>query len=116
VKNIARELPDADFDRAERDDGALDAVLREPAELALVAELARRRPVIEQVLADGTGYARAFAEAAAFGPSVDRFFTDVFVMVEDAGLRRARLRLMKQLERLILTLADISEIVPQTES
>ena len=51
-----------------------------------------------------------------FGPAVDRFFTDVFVMVEDPALRQARLRLMKSLARLILRLADISEIVPQTES
>jgi glycyl-tRNA synthetase beta subunit len=71
---------------------------------------------VEQALAGGTDYSRAFAEAAGFGPSVDRFFTEVFVMVEDAALRRARLRLMKQLALLILTLADISEIVPQTES
>jgi len=37
-------------------------------------------------------------------------------MTDDQTLRRARLRLVKQLARLILTLADISEIVPQTES
>jgi glycyl-tRNA synthetase beta chain len=116
VKNIARELPDDEFTRAERDDERLDGQLREPAELALVAELTRRRPVIEQVLASGTNYSRAFAEAAGFGPFVDRFFTDVFVMVEEPALRRARLRLMKQLAQLILMLADISEIVPQTES
>jgi glycyl-tRNA synthetase beta subunit len=37
----------------------------------------------------------------------------VFVMVEDPALRQARLRLMTSLARLILRLADISEIVPQ---
>jgi glycyl-tRNA synthetase beta chain len=116
VKNIARELSDEEFERAEREDGALGARLHEPAEVALVAELERRRPVIEHVLADGSDYSRAFAEAAGFGPFVDRFFTDVFVMAEEPALRRARLRLVKQLARLILTLADISEIVPQTES
>jgi glycyl-tRNA synthetase beta chain len=47
---------------------------------------------------------------------VDRFFNDVFVMVEDPALRQARLRLMKSLARLVLRLADVSEIVPQTES
>jgi len=31
-------------------------------------------------------------------------------------LKRARLRLMKRLERLILQIADVSEIVPHTES
>ena len=116
VKNIARELDDAGFERAEREDPPLDAILQEAAERALLEELTRRRPAIEEVLASGAGYRRAFAEAAAFGPAVDRFFTDVFVMVDDPALRRGRLRLVKHLARLILTLADISEIVPQTES
>lgn len=116
VKNIAKELGDAEFEAAERTGPALSAVLSEPAELALLTELDRRRPMIEGVLAAGDNYRRAFAAAAAFGPAVDRFFTDVFVMVDDQALRRARLRLMKHLARLILTLADISEIVPQTES
>ena len=92
------------------------ALLHEPAELALVAELARRQPVIERVLESGDHYRQAFAEAAGFGPFVDRFFSDVFVMVEDPALRQARLHLMASLARLILRLADISEIVPQSES
>jgi glycyl-tRNA synthetase beta chain len=92
------------------------AVLTEPAEQALVAELQRRQPIIERVLESGDQYRQAFAEAAGFGPFVDRFFTDVFVMVEDPALRQARLHLMQSLARLILRLADISEIVPQSES
>ena len=48
-------------------------------------------------------------------PAVDRFFTDVFVMADDPRLRTARLTLMADLRDLILELADISEIVPQTE-
>jgi glycyl-tRNA synthetase beta chain len=90
--------------------------LTEPAELALVAELRRRQPVIERVLESGDHYRQAFAEAAGFGPFVDRFFSDVFVMVEEPALRQARLHLMRSLARLILRLADISEIVPQSES
>ena len=116
VKNIAKELSDEAYATAETEGPALEQVLTEPAELALLEELRARRPIIESVLASGDGYRRAFAEAAGFGPAVDRFFTDVFVMADDQTLRRARLRLVKQLARLILTLADISEIVPQTES
>jgi glycyl-tRNA synthetase beta chain len=115
VKNIAKELSEADFLAAER--GApLRSSLNEPAELALLGELDRRRPVIERVLESGENYRQAFAEAAGFGPHVDRFFTDVFVMVEDTALRQARLWLMTSLARLVLRLADVSEIVPQTES
>jgi glycyl-tRNA synthetase beta chain len=97
-------------------DAGVYAALTEPAELALVEELRRRRPVIERVLESGDHYRQAFAEAAGFGPFVDRFFTDVFVMVDDPALRQARLHLMASLASLILRLADISEIVPQSES
>jgi glycyl-tRNA synthetase beta chain len=116
VKNIARELPDAEYLAAEQQGPPLADLLTEPAERALLTEYERRRPVIERVLDAGDSYRQAFAEAAAFGPHVDRFFTDVFVMVDDPGLRRARLRLMSSMARLILRLADISEIVPQAES
>ncbi len=116
VKNIAKELTEAQIDDAERQGAALAALLTEPAEQALLTELERRRPVIERVLESGENYRQAFAEAAAFGPFVDRFFSDVFVMVDDPALRQARLHVMTSLARLILRLADISEIVPQTES
>ena len=60
-------------------------------------------------------YRRAFTEIAGLRPVVDTFFTDVFVMADDARVRAARLTLMADLRDLILELADISEIVPQTE-
>ena len=46
---------------------------------------------------------------------MDRFFTDVFVMVDDAALRDQRLTLVWRLHDLMQELADISEIVPQSE-
>jgi glycyl-tRNA synthetase beta chain len=104
VRNIAREAP-------ETGDGDLRAALREPAEIALLDEIDRRRPVIERAVQSGGDYQAAYAEAAAFEPAVARFFNDVFVMSDDPALRRARLGLLKQLERLILQLGDISEIV-----
>ena len=117
VKNIAKELPDAEFAAAERDDrGGLSATLTDPAEQALLTDVDRRRPIIDHAVEHGAGYREAFAQASAFGPAVDRFFTDVFVMVDDPQTRQARLRLMKRLERLISQLADISEIVPEEES
>jgi glycyl-tRNA synthetase beta chain len=115
VKNIARELPDADYAAAETHDPPLAELLKEPAELALLEELERRGPVIDSVLESGENLRRAFVEAAQFGPAVDRFFTEIFVMVDDRALREARLRLMKRLEQHILRIADISEIVSETE-
>jgi glycyl-tRNA synthetase beta chain len=115
VKNIARELPAADYAAAERQDPPLAQLLKEPAEIALLQELERRGPAIDSVLESGENLRRAFVEAAQFGPAVDRFFTEIFVMVDDAPLRQARLRLMKRLEQQILRIADISEIVSETE-
>jgi glycyl-tRNA synthetase beta chain len=112
VKNIARELDNATSTVAEPPLGQL---LKEPAEVALLQELERRGPVIDSVLESGENLRRAFVEAAQFGPAVDRFFTEIFVMVDDAPLRQARLRLMKRLEQQILRIADISEIVSETE-
>ncbi len=115
VRNIARELSDADYDVAQRTGPELGNVLKEEAERVLLREIDARQPVIESVIASGQDFRRGFAEAAKFGPPVDRFFTDVFVMVDDSSLRVARLRLMKRLEQLILRLADISEIVAETD-
>ena len=106
VKNIARELKArAPLERA---------ALIEDAEQALVSEVDARRPRIAQAV-QAADYRRAFTEIAGLRPVVDRFFTDVFVMADDPRLRAARLTLMAELRDLILTLADISEIVPQTE-
>lgn len=115
VKNIARELPIAEFHRLEVAGPELRGSLKEPAELALLDEHDRRKDIIQAVLRAGDNFRAGFAEAARFGPAVDRFFTEVFVMVDDPALRAARLRLMRRLEQLILKLGDISEIVTEPE-
>ena len=107
VKNIARQLPE---------NGSSDELfelLTEPAERALLDELATRRSVIENAVHTGTAFREAFAEAAEIGPAVDRFFNEVFVMADDSQLRNARLGLMQRVERVILQLADVSELVPE---
>ncbi len=106
VKNIAKELAD---------DGPLDReALGEPAERALLEELDLRRPRIERAVAR-SDYRAAFVDIAGLRAAVDRFFTEVFVMAEDVRIRNVRLKLMAELRDLILHLADISEIIPQTE-
>jgi glycyl-tRNA synthetase beta chain len=115
VKNIAKNLDEVLYHAAETLGQPMSA-LTEPAELALHAEITRRRPIIEGAVAMGDGYRKAFAEAAGFGPSVAKFFDDVMVMADEPALREARLRLMRQLESLILQLADVSEMVPQSDT
>jgi len=106
VKNIAKELPPGVAgDRT---------ALTEPAERALVDELNARRPRIEGA-AKRSDYRAAFMDIAGLRAAVDRFFTEVFVMADDVRIRNARLTLMADLRDLILHLADISEIIPQTE-
>jgi glycyl-tRNA synthetase beta chain len=107
VRNIAKNFSG---DAASSGDG----LLNEPAERALVQEIEQRKPIIDASVASGQGYREAFAEASRFGPTVAKFFDDVLVMAEDTRLREARLALMKRLEGLILQLADISEIVPES--
>lgn len=113
VRNIAKNLDAAQTEAAGPTSGSLDAILVEPAEVALLKELEARRPIIERAVETGQGFRQAFAEAAKFGPTVAKFFDEVLVMADDAPLRDARLRLMKRLEILILSLADVSEIVPE---
>jgi glycyl-tRNA synthetase beta chain len=106
VKNIAREL---------KGEAALDReALTEAAERALLGELDARRPRVTEAAAT-SDYRRAFGEIAGLRAAVDRFFTEVFVMADDPRVRTARLALMADLRNLVLNLADISEIVPQTE-
>jgi glycyl-tRNA synthetase beta chain len=105
VKNIAREL---------QGEPAVDrGVLVEPAETALLEDLGARQPVIERAAASAD-YKQALTEIAALRPAVDRFFTDVFVMADDARLRHARLSLMAALRDLVLRIADISEMAAET--
>ena len=115
VRNIAKQLPEDRFRAIEAAGGALPA-LTDPAELALRDDIAHRAPAIQHAVDAGDGYRRAFGEAAAFGPAVAKFFDDVMVMADDPAVREARLTLLRRLEALILQLADVSEMVPQSDS
>ncbi len=106
VKNLSRELKGGPVETLDR--------LTEAAEVALVEEFRARGGQVKEAAAR-RDYLEAFRLAAGFRPAVDRFFTDVFVMVDDAALRDQRLTLVWRLHDLMQELADISEIVPQSE-
>ena len=91
-------------------------MLTEPAELALaqrnsIAAAGRSKRAVDA----GTAIARPSPRRRSSGPAVAKFFDDVMVMADDPKLRDARLRLLKRLEGLILQLADVSEIVPESD-
>lgn len=107
VKNLSRELQGPGRDTLDR--------LTEPAEAALLADYAQRASAVRGAVAS-RHYDQAFRIASGFRPVVDRFFTDIFVMVDDVELKAQRLSLLRRLHELLLELADISEVVPKAES
>ncbi|HYM23187.1 MAG TPA: glycine--tRNA ligase subunit beta [Vicinamibacterales bacterium] len=108
VKNITKDFkPPADGSL-----GDLRAGLKEPAERALADEIAARIPTIGDALGQER-YADVMREVVALAQPVDRFFTDVMVMVDDADLRDARLTLLSRLKEWILRFADPSAIAAE---
>jgi glycyl-tRNA synthetase beta chain len=109
VKNITKDVAPAAAGSLD----TLDASLKEPAELALLADVDARAPGIKRA-AQRAEYREAFAAIAGLQPVVAKFFDDVLVMADDEKLRSARLALVARLRDLILDIADISEIVTET--
>ena len=94
---------------------AMRSALSDPAELALQSELSSRQPAIVDAAERGD-YREAFTQIAQLQPVVAKFFDDVLVMAEDETLRTARLALVATLRDLILSIADLSEIVAEKEA
>jgi len=107
VKNITKDVAGG------RDWDAVKRVLKEPAEIALAAEIDRRWPVVQKAREDGQFLDALNEIAKLYGP-VDQFFVDVLVMTEDQQLREARLALLASLRDTILNIADIAELAPET--
>jgi len=107
VKNIAREVSPVPQPAYEA--RLVRGLLVEPAEQALLQAFDRVAPAMREAVA-ARHYRKAMAEAATLRPAVDRFFTEVFVMVEDAALRASRLMLMVSVRDLVLEVADISQL------
>jgi glycyl-tRNA synthetase beta chain len=108
VKNITK-----DFNGPPASVGDLRRRLKEPAELALVKELERTQPMIEDAI-EHARYGDAMRAIASLRQPVDRFFIDVLVMAEDQDVRDARLTLLTTLKSGIQFVSgDISEIAPE---
>ncbi len=86
-----------------------DTLLREPAEQALGAALARALPEVDALLAAGD-MAGALRRLAELRPAVDAFFDGVMVMCEDAALRGNRLALLRALGARVARVADIAAL------
>jgi glycyl-tRNA synthetase beta chain len=86
-----------------------EEALVEPAEAALYKSFQEVKPAVAEAAAVGD-YLGALRRMAGLRGAVDRLFDDVMVLTDDARLRNNRLRLLSDISRLFLGIADISEI------
>ena len=85
------------------------ALMTEAAEIALMDGLEKLAPQAEKHFSAGE-YQEALQLLANIKPAVDRFFTEVMVMVDDAAVRNNRAALLQQLGTLMNRVADISKL------
>jgi glycyl-tRNA synthetase beta chain len=83
--------------------------LQEPAEKALFAALRSVEAPVQTRVAQSE-FSAALAALAGLRDPVDRFFTDVRVVVPDAALRANRFALLNALNRLLNCVANISRL------
>lgn len=106
ISNILRQA-------GEKEINVPDAVnkdkLIETAELALANKIVAMEKTVSPMF-DQRDYEPALAELAGLRETVDQFFDDVMVMVDDAVLRDNRLALLAQLRNLFLRVADLSRL------
>jgi glycyl-tRNA synthetase beta chain len=86
-----------------------EALLRDDAERALHAEVARLEATAAG-LRERRDYAGVLRAVAGLKPAVDRFFQDVLVMAEEPALRANRLALVRRVAGLFTDLADFRKI------
>jgi len=84
-------------------------LMTEAAEIALMDGLEKLSPVAEKHFNAGE-FKEALQLLANIKPAVDRFFTEVMVMVDDPAVRNNRAALLQQLGTLMNRVADISKL------
>jgi glycyl-tRNA synthetase beta chain len=92
-------------------DSINDALLTDSAEIKLAAEIEAMATEVEPLFAE-RNYTEGLKRLAGLRTSVDQFFVDVMVMVDDPALRQNRLALLKRLNNLFLRVADMSLLSP----
>jgi glycyl-tRNA synthetase beta chain len=85
------------------------ARLTDAAEMQLADELEKMNAAVVPLL-DAGDYTSALTRLAGLRNSVDAFFDQVMVMVDDEALRANRLALLKNLSALFLRVADLSRL------
>ncbi len=65
---------------------------------------------IEEMIAERE-YRRALESFAALAPELETFFKEVMVMVDDEGVRRNRMSLLRKIGSAVMKIADVTKIV-----
>jgi glycyl-tRNA synthetase beta chain len=106
ISNILRQAEDKGIKVKDKID---ESKLTETAERALADQV---NSMAQQVmpLFDKRDYETALSKLAGLRETVDTFFDDVMVMVEDESVRDNRLALLNQLRGLFLRVADLSHL------
>jgi glycyl-tRNA synthetase beta chain len=100
--NIAREAPEGE----PKSPDSLGPPAH-PTEKKLFSSFAELRQTLS-VARDSGDYDAALRAIAEFAPVLEQFFTDVFVMVEDASVRDNRLRMMRSIHATCSALANFN--------
>lgn len=101
IANILRDTPDQALDAAR---------LAEPAEQALCAGLEKLRREVDDAVARRE-YERCLRKVEDLAALLERFFVEVLVMTEDEALRRNRLGLLQEIQRVLSRAAKLTEMV-----
>ena len=107
IRNILKKMP-----QGSEPDAIVDALLVDPAERRLAERIDAMRSTIAPLLA-AKDYAGVLDTLAGLRDDVDGFFDAVMVMDEDPELRANRIAILRALETLFLSVADISHLQAQ---
>jgi glycyl-tRNA synthetase beta chain len=80
--------------------------------VALADEIDQRWPKVHDA-SSRWQYGDAMKEIVKLRQPLDRFFTEVLVMTDDARVRAARLSLLTMVRDTINAIAEISEVAPE---
>ena len=90
--------------------GELDpALMSDDSERQLASDFYQARGILDELIV-ARRYEEALSVMASLGPSLDRFFTDVMVLVEDEAVRANRLSLLAAMRDQFFRVARLSEI------
>ena len=104
-KRISNILRKQDFDGGDVD----AALLQETAEQELHQQIRELETAVNDCFASAS-YLEGLELLAGLRPSVDRFFDDVMVMVDDESIKNNRLALLDELLQSFRRVADLSRI------